>query len=110
MIRLGVGDFFLLTGGRRFSLGSDLTLPVRFRAEELYAEAQDGKVTGQGGGDFLVIGTIFRFEGHLPSLLFGRLPPPINIEGYSDQAAALSWSLERFSTELREVVLGEPCS
>ena len=100
-IHLESGDCFLLTGGRKFSLGSDLTWPVRLRAEELYAEAHDGRVTCQGGGDFLVIGTIFRFEGHLPSLLFGRLPPVIHVKGGSDQTAVLRWSLERFSTELR---------
>ena len=100
-IHIRVGDCFLLTGGRVFTLGSDLSLTFRFRAEQLYADANDGRATCQGGGDFLAIGTIFRFEGHLPSLLFGRLPPVIHIDGSSDQAAVLRWSLERFSTELR---------
>ena len=106
MIHLEAGDCFLLTGGKKFSLGSDLTVRARFKAEELYAEAHDGKVTCQGGGDFLVIGIIFRFEGHLPSLLFGRLPPVIHVEGGSDQTAVLRWSLERFSSEMREDGVG----
>ncbi len=95
------GDCFLLTGGKAFTLGTNLSLPDRLRAEKLYAEAHDGRALCQGGGDFVVVGTIFRFEGHLPSLLFGRLPTVIHIDGSSDQAAVLRWSLERFSTELR---------
>ncbi len=96
-IRIRVGDCFLLTGGRVFALGTDLSWPHRLRAEQLFADAQDGLATCQGGGDFLVVGTIFRFEGHLPSLLFGRLLAVIHIDGSSDQASVLRLSLERFS-------------
>ena len=84
-----------------FTLGTNLSLPDRFQAEQLYADAQDGRATCHGGGDFLVIGTIFWFEGHLPSLLFSRLPPVIHIDGSSDPAAILRWSLERFNAEVR---------
>ena len=60
----------------------------------------------QGGGDFFVIGTIFRFEGHLPLILFARLPPVICVDGDSDQAAVLRWNLERFGVELRSAGMG----
>ncbi|WP_458070866.1 AraC family transcriptional regulator [Rhodanobacter sp. BL-MT-08] len=105
-VRLRAGDCFLLTGGRTFTLASDLDLKKRFRAENMFTDAQGGLATCNGGGDFFVAGTIFRFEGHLPSVLFARLPPVIHIDGGSDQAAVLRWSLERFGAELRTGAVG----
>ena len=101
LIRLKAGDCFLLTGGRRFSLASNLGLKRRHRAENLFTDALGGLATCNGGGDFFVAGTIFRFEGHLPSILFGRLPAVIHIDGSVDQAAVLRWSQERFTSEIR---------
>ncbi len=100
-VRLKTGDCFLMTGGRQFSLTSDLSIKKRLRAEELFSQSQDGYVSCNGGGDFFVVGTIFRFEGHLPSILFDRLPPIIYIDGSSDQAAVLRWNLDRFTAEMR---------
>ena len=105
-VRLRSGDCFLLTGGKPFTLASDLSWPQRDRAEKLYTEAKDGVAVCNGGGQFYVVGTIFRFQGHLPSLLFGRLPPIIHIDGSSDHAAAFRWSLDRFNAEMRNVGLG----
>ena len=104
--RLKAGDCFLLTGGRKFSLASNLSLKNRFQAAELFAQAENGYASCNGGGDFFVVGTIFRFQGHLPSVLFGRLPPFIHIDGSSDQAAVLRWNLDRFSAELRGSGIG----
>ncbi len=100
-IRLKSGDCFLLTGGRKFTLATNLQLKKRFRAERMFMDAQGGLATCNGGGDFLVAGPIFRFEGHLPSVLFRRLPPVIHLDGGSDQAAVLRWSLDRFNAEMR---------
>ena len=105
-LRLKAGDCFLLTGGREFSLGSNLSLKRRLRAEELFSQAHDGHVSCNGGGDFLVVGTIFRFEGHLPSVLFGRLPSVIYVDGSSNQAAVLRWNLDRFGAEMRGSGMG----
>ena len=105
-VHLRAGDCFLMTGGRRFSLARDLGSKKRQRAEELFAIARDGVVTCQGGGDFLVVGTLFRFEGHLARVVFGRLPPVIHIAGDLDQAAVLRWSLERFGAELQGSGIG----
>jgi AraC-like DNA-binding protein len=101
VVRLQAGDCFLLTGARPFSLAKSLAVKKRFRAEQLFSDAQRGVAVCQGGGDFFVNGTIFRFDGHLPTLLFRRLPPVIVIDGNSDQAAALRLNLERFGAELR---------
>jgi len=104
--KLRAGDCFLLTGGKEFTLTNSLSLKKRWRAQQLFSLGKDGTAVCQGGGDFVVIGTIFRFEGHLPSILFGRLPPVIHIDGDSDQAAVLRWNLERFGVELRSGGMG----
>lgn len=68
--------------------------------------AKKGVAVCNGGGHFFVVGTIFRFQGHLPSLLFSRLPPIIHVDGNSDQAAGFRWSLDRFNAEMRTIGLG----
>jgi len=100
-VRLKAGDCFLLTGAKKFTLATDLRLKKRYRAEILFTEARDGFVTCNGGGDFFAAGTIFRFEGHLPSILFHRLPAVIHTDGHADQAAVLRWSQERFAVEMQ---------
>ena len=105
-VRLRVGDCILLTGGRPFTIARDLSVKRRQRAEDLFAKVRGGVVTCGGGGDVLIAGTVFRFEGHLPQIVLGRLPPVIHIAGDSDQAAVLRWSLERFGAELRGTGVG----
>lgn len=105
-VRLKAGDCFLLTGGRKFTLATNLELKKRVRAERLYMEAQSGLAVCHGGGDFFTAGPIFSFEGHLPSLLFRRLPPVIHLDGSSEQAAVLRWSLDRFNAEMRGAGVG----
>ena len=100
-VRLRAGDCFLMTGGKEFTIEGGISAKKRKRAEELFAHARNGVMTHQGGGDVLIARTVFRFEGHLPQIVFGRLPPVIHVHGDSDQAAVLRWSLERFSAELR---------
>ncbi len=71
-------------------------------AEELFSQSQGWACFScNGGGDFIVVGTIFRFEGHLPSILFDRLPSTIYIDGSSDQSAVLRGNLDRFTAEMR---------
>lgn len=105
-IRLRAGDCFLMTGGRRFSLASNAPTSKRLAAEALFSRSQDGYVSCNGGGDFFVAGTIFRFEGNLPRILFDRLPPVIHIDGTSDAAAVLRWNLDRFTAEMRNHHVG----
>ena len=105
-VRLRAGDCFLLTGGRSFTLATDLSLPKRFRAEEIYSQAEHGIAQCNGGGEFFVFGIIFRFQGHLPSVLLNRLPAVIHVDGGSDSAAVLRGSLDRFSAEMRSSGVG----
>lgn len=105
-IRLRAGDCFLMTGGRQFSLASNTPTKKRLAAGALFSRSQDGQVSCNGGGDFFVAGTIFRFEGHLPRILFDRLPPVIYIDGTSDAAAVLRSNLHRFTAEMRNHHVG----
>ena len=100
-VRLRAGDCFLLTGEREFTLATDLSLEERFRAEVIFPEGKHGAARCNGGGDFYVLGTIFRFQGHLAKVLLKRLPAVIHVDGDSDHAAVLRGSLDRFSAEMR---------
>ena len=104
-VQLNAGDCFLVTGRSKFSLSSG-SPKIRFRAQDLFPNARDGFVTCNGGGEFQVAGTIFRFEGHLPRIVFGRLPTIIHIHGNSDDAAVLRWNIERFSAEISGDAVG----
>ena len=105
-LHLRAGDCLLLTGRRSFTVSRDPAPRKRVRAAALFVHARDGVVTCQGGGDFRSAATVFRFEGHLARIAFGRLPPVIHVAGDSDQAAVLRWSLERFGAELRGAGVG----
>jgi AraC-like DNA-binding protein len=105
-VHLRNGDCFLLAADRPFSLASARASKSRIPAAGLFVDATDGVATLQGGGDCRVVAIVFRFEGHLPSLLFARLPPVIYIAGDSDPATVLRWGLERFCAELRGHELG----
>jgi len=105
-LRLKAGDCFLLSGGKTFTLANDLATQHRFRAEDIFWSAPNGLAICNGGGDFYVVGTIFRFEGHLIPLMFGRLPQVIHIAGESERAALLRWSFDYFGAELRGAHVG----
>ena len=104
--RLRAGDCFLLTGLKKFTLGTDLSIKDRLRAEEMYSHAEQGFARCNGGGEFLCLGTIFRFEGPLAKSLFKRLPSVVHVNGDSDQAAALRGSLNHFSSEVHMGSIG----
>ena len=97
---LQTGDCFLLTQGRPFRLASDLSLtPVD--GYTLFSSQRDGIARCNGGGDFLIAGSLFTLSGDHAGVLLGVLPPIVHIRKESDQAA-LRWSLERMMQEQRE--------
>lgn len=100
-IQLNAGDCYLMTGGKKFTLATDVSLKKHIHVEQLFEHMEGGVLRYQGGGDFVAVGTLFRFEGHLARTLFGRLPPVIHIPGNSEHADVLRWSLECFNAELR---------
>lgn len=101
LVRLKMGDCFVLPSGRPFRLASDMTLmPVD--AGTIFPPARaGGVVTYNGGGDFFIVGSRFAVSGNQAGMLMGMLPPIVHIRKESDQAA-LRWSVERMSQELHE--------
>ena len=99
---LQAGDCFLQPLGKSFTLSKDLSVKNKiYYAEKLVINAKNGVITCGCGGDILVGGSAFQFEGHFPKIIFGRLPAVIHIPANLDQAAVLRWSLERFAAELQ---------
>jgi AraC-like DNA-binding protein len=99
-VRLNTGDCFLLPSGRPFRMASDLNL-TPIDAHTILSTKRDGIASCNGGGDFLVVGSLFTLIGHYASILLGVLPPIVHIRKESDKAA-LRWSLERMMQEQRE--------
>ena len=99
VIHVKAGDCVLMTGKKPMVVGTDLNVKKRIQMEDLLKTKNGGAMTINGGGDMLSIGTYFEFEGHLPKVLFEGLPACIHVDGNSDQAAILRWSLERFKAE-----------
>lgn len=97
---LRTGDSFLLTAARPFVLAKSASVKRRWTMAQLFATLNKDTVTCNGGGDALIVSTLFHFEGHLPKIVFGRLPPLICVPGESDAAEVLRWSLARFHREL----------
>ncbi len=98
---LRAGDCSLMTRGQAFVMATDLTAKIQTYAEVMEEYAKKGTLTQGGGGDLLLIGVHLQFEGHLPKIMFGDLPPLIHIEEHMEQAAILRWTIERFRAEFR---------
>jgi AraC-like DNA-binding protein len=94
------GDCFLLTGGRPFLAGSDLTLPA-IDARAIFTNGCDSVVRHQGGGGVFLAGGRFAFLGQDAEVLFRSLPPIIISRADSEEANALRCSLDLFVKELR---------
>jgi AraC-like DNA-binding protein len=99
-IRLKAGDCNMLPRGRPFRLASDLTLlPVA--AEKILATSRGGIATCNGGGDFVIVGSVFVFTGRPVDILLEILPVLVHVPRGSDQEGLRS-SLDKLVQELRE--------
>ncbi len=104
-LRIEAGDCFLLTRGRPFLFTTDRTLPA-IESATIYDQALNCVATCNGGGDFLLIGGRFFFDGRHAELLFNALPAIVPVRYASNQAAVLRWSLEQLATELKQGLPG----
>lgn len=100
------GDCVLIAGESPFVIAKNPFVKKSLKWENVVNEHQEGRVTINGGGDIFSIGSYFQFEGHLPKILFSRLPPAIFISGDANQTAFLHWTLERFKSEFFSKDLG----
>jgi AraC-like DNA-binding protein len=106
-LSLRAGDCLLLTRSR-YCLSKSPSIRRKQQFYDLLSNSKGEVTTCNGGGDFFSIGTVFEFKGHLPQVLFGRLPSVIHVPSGSDQAAILRWSVQRFGAEFREQGVGKP--
>jgi len=102
---LNAGDCFLLTSGKPFAMGSDLSIP-KIHSDTIYKHAKEGIATCNGGGSLFLTGARFHFNDQSAKLLFGQLPPVVYVPEKYDQAAVLRWGIERFTTEFRSERFG----
>ncbi len=100
-VRVKEGDCFLLPSGRRFRAASDLTLTPIDVSTIYSTKRAGGIVSWNSGGDFFLVGGHFTLTRNQADILLGVLPPIVHLRKESDKAA-LRWSLERMTQELRE--------
>jgi len=99
-VRLKPGDCTMLPRGRPFRLASDLSLtPVP--VDEMLSTTRSGMTVYNGGGDFVIVGTVFAFTGRPVDLLVGILPPLVHVPQESGQQE-LRTTLDQLVRELRE--------
>lgn len=100
-ILLAAGDCVLLPSGRRFVMARDLSYdPICF-ADLPEADWQHGVATVNGGGDTMLLGGHFDFEGAHVEVLLGAMPLIALLRDDGDKVG-LRWGLDRMRRELAE--------
>ena len=98
-VRLAAGDCALITNGRATIISNTATPRAPLALSAVKRDAQNGVVRLGLGGDCFSLGLQFGFDGHLPDILFARLPPVIHVEGARTDAARLRAHVEEFRAE-----------
>lgn len=100
-VLLTAGDCYLLPPGPPFCLATDPSVePVDFRLLREAGRIGPHVTHSEEGGCYLV-GGHFVLTGEPAELLLGALPPIVHIRKESDKAA-MRWSLERITAEVRD--------
>lgn len=100
------GDCYLLPRGCAFVLFSHLPGPDTLPAEQVVERIVDGVTTYNGGGDCIVSGLYFDFEGSLSEVIFGSLPAVIIVPATTSQSAELTTNIQRFAAEFHGSEIG----
>ena len=100
-IRLAVGDFVLLPGGKGYRLYSTADAPVTDAFRFFPAVPAGETAVLNGGGGVLGVGGYFGFEGMHAELLLGMLPSIVHVRAEANKAALRS-SIDRLMGELKE--------
>ncbi len=104
-VRLGTGDFYLLTDGSPYCFASDLGVELQ-DGEKVFASHldADGIIRyGRGEARTISVGGLFQFDDDVSSLLLNVLPPLVRVSADAPDARALSAALELFRTETESV-------
>jgi AraC-like DNA-binding protein len=100
-VLLTAGDCYVLPRGLSFRLATDLSLtPVDFRTL-LAAQRPGDEVSARKEGSCYLVGGHFALTGSHADVLLRSLPPIVHLRKESDKAA-MRWSLERMTEELRD--------
>ena len=115
-VLLTAGDCYLLPPGPPFRLATDLSLtPVDFmtinrapcegvaagRSAHVDSRRADGRAPRPEGDGCYLVGGHFVLTGDHADILLNSLPPIVHIRKEADKAA-IRWSLERMSQEVRD--------
>lgn len=103
--KLCAGDCYLLTDGRAYRIGSDLTLPA-LAMDDMLALAIESDVHLGTATDLHLIGGRFSLEGAQASFLLDSLPPMIHIPAATQAAGRLRAALESMADEQKESEAG----
>lgn len=97
--RLQQGDSVLTTGTDELIIASELPATNVMPLDKLLPMAHERAARHGPAADFFAISTFFELDGHLPALLFERLPPVIYVAETSEEAAVLRWGVEQLRLE-----------
>ena len=98
-LHLRAGDCYLLTDGRPYRIGSDLSL-AGVAMGDVLAQLVDGVAYCGTSADLLLLGGRFELDAANAPLLLDALAPVIHIPGGSDAADVQRWIMERLALEL----------
>lgn len=98
-VDLGPGDVFMVSAGRCFVLGSDLTVAPG-DGEAAFERASGGSVTIGGGAEFAAIGVHVSLQADSAALLVDVLPPLLHVGGGSPDSAGIGVVLGLLAAEV----------
>ncbi len=100
-LRLQAGDCYVLTDGRSYKLGSDLTLPaLALRDASAYMAPTAGGLLQLGGRpDVQLSGGRFLLDARNAAFLLDSLAPLLHIKSDAEQADLLAWVVRRLAQE-----------
>jgi len=100
-VLLTAGDCYLLPPGPPFCLATDLSVtPVDFELLRVAGGLRTA-ISGSEGEGCSIVGVHFLLTGGHVDMLLGSLPPIVHIHKESDKAA-MRWSLEHMTKEVRD--------
>lgn len=95
------GDCVLLPNGRRFRITNNLRLAPASLEDLRLEDWHGGIATLNGGGDAMLLGGHFAFDGAQADMLMAAMPPVVLLRRDVEKAE-MRWALERMRQELTE--------
>lgn len=100
------GDSYLLPRGCEFVLFSHLPVSDKAPEEQVVERIAEGITSYNGGGDCIVSGLYFDFEGSLSEIIFRTLPAVVIVPTTTTQSTGLKANIQRFAAEFHGSGIG----